>query len=201
MTTLILIRHGRTTWNAEGRWQGQANPPLDETGLQQAAALAEYLKSEPIIALYSSPQTRARQTAEALAAALKLPITFDSRLAERNIGVWEGLTLAEVHERFPNVYHPEWWINGAPGGENHRDLTARASAAFGEIVAAHSDETVAVVSHGGTLNAYLFNLLQIAPGQHVTFRFQNTSLARVTVTPRQVHLISLGEAPHLNGRP
>ncbi len=201
MTTLMLIRHGRTAWNAEGRWQGQADPPLDAIGLQQAEALAAHLKAEPITAIYSSPQIRARQTAEALAAALPpgVPVILDDRLKERNIGAWEGLTMAEVHERFPDGYHPEWWINGAPGGENLAELTARTAAAFGEIAAAHPEAAIAVVSHGGALNAYLFDLLQIAPGKRVTFRFDNTALARISVSPGRVHLISLGEAPYLNG--
>jgi len=102
MTFLFLIRHARSTWNAEGRMQGQADPPLDDVGREQARALAERLRGEPFRAIYSSPQARARQTAEIAFARHNppVPITFDDRLKERDLGEWTGLTIAEVEARY-----------------------------------------------------------------------------------------------------
>jgi broad specificity phosphatase PhoE len=197
MTLLYLIRHARSLWNAEGRWQGQADPPLDEIGLRQAEALAEHLRGETFQAVYSSPLQRARQTAEFLAHAQGLSVCLDDRLKERDVGAWSGLTEPEVRERFPRHFKSDWWVHGPPGGEGQAALTARTVPAFAEIVAAHPEQTVAVVSHGGTLNAYLLALFGTPLGQHVSFRFTNTSFARVSVKGDRVYVVSLGESPHL----
>lgn len=199
MTLLYLIRHARSTWNAEGRWQGQANPPLDELGWKQAEALAGRLRGETFAAVYSSPLDRARQTAELLARAQGLAVAVDDRLKERNVGAWSGLTEAEVRERYPEFLRGDWWREGPPGGESQAALTERTVAALGHILAAHPEDTVAVVSHGGSLNAYLLHQLGIPPGQPVSFRFVNTSYARLSVRGGRVYVISLGETDHLHG--
>ncbi|MDW8326499.1 MAG: histidine phosphatase family protein [Anaerolineales bacterium] len=188
MTLLYLIRHARSIWNAEGRWQGQADPPLDAIGLKQAHALAERLRDEALAAVYSSPLARARQTAEIIAQACHAPLILDDRLKERDIGEWAGLTLEEVKTRYPDVYRPGWHINGAPGGETQASLMARSAAAFADIVAAHPDTAVAVVSHGGTLNAYLAHLFGTQRG---TFAFDNAAYARVYIKDGQIRLLSL----------
>ncbi|HRF49228.1 MAG TPA: histidine phosphatase family protein, partial [Anaerolineales bacterium] len=118
MTVLYLIRHARSAWNAEGRWQGQADPVLDDVGLAQAAALAHFLRREPLIAVHSSPQLRALQTAEAVAAEHGLAVLLDDRLKERDVGAWSGLTEAEVRVRYPADFTPTWWVKGPPGGES-----------------------------------------------------------------------------------
>lgn len=195
MTLLYLIRHARSIWNAEGRWQGQADPPLDAIGLKQAHALAERLQDEALAAVYSSPLARARQTAEIIAQACHTPLILDDRLKERDIGAWAGLTLEEVKARYPDVYKPGWHINGPPGGETQASLTARAAAVFADIVAAHPDTTVAVVSHGGTLNAYLAHLFGTQRG---AFAFDNAAYARVHIKGERIHLLSLGSTDHLS---
>lgn len=199
MTVLYLIRHARSTWNAQGRWQGQADPPLDEFGQQQAAALAAHLRAETFAAVYSSPLARARQTAEHLARAQGLDLRLDDRLKERHVGEWSGLTEAQVRERYPEHYRPGWWIAGPPGGEAQAALAERSQAAFQAILAAHPDETVAVVSHGGTLNAFLAVQLGIPPGRTVTFRFANASFARLSVKGDRVYMVSLGETAPVDG--
>jgi broad specificity phosphatase PhoE len=199
MTLLYLIRHARSTWNAQGRWQGQADPPLDEIGLKQAQALAKHLRGEPLLAVYSSPLQRARQTAEAVAAEHGLPVQADDRLKERNVGQWSGLTEAQVREQFPDHFKPDWWLHGPPGGESQTDLNARTVAVFAEVVAAHPEGSVAVVSHGGTLNSYLLSTLNVPLGHHVSFRFANASFSRVYVHDGRVHLASLCEVGHLTG--
>lgn len=199
MTLLYLIRHARSTWNAQGRWQGQADPPLDDIGLKQAKALAQHLRSERLLAVYSSPLHRARQTAEAVAAEHGLQVNLDDRLKERNVGQWSGLTEAQVREQFPEQFAPGWWLTGPPGGESQVELNARTMAVFAEVVAAHPEGSVAVVSHGGSLNAYVLTALGVPLGHHVSFRFANASYARLYVHDGRIHLASLCEVAHLRG--
>ena len=197
MTLLHLIRHARSTWNTEGRLQGQADPPLDDIGQQQVLALVEFLKDEPFQAIYSSPLMRARLTAEALAAGRGLSVQFDSRLMERNLGEWTGLNGEEARARiadFTQHQSGDWRVIGPPGGEGEAALMARAVAALTDILASHPEGQVAVVSHGGTLRAYLLHLFGLPPeSQHISFSFENTSFARVRMSDGQIRFIGLGE--------
>ena len=202
MTHLYLIRHGRTAWNNEDRLQGWADPPLDDVGLAQAGALASWLQTTHFDAVYSSPLRRASATAEALAQPHGLPVRLDDRLRERNVGDWTGLTLDQARAQAPDFFATDWRQAGPPGGEPQAALAARVSAAFEDIVLAHPQATVAVVSHGGALSAVLAHLLGIPAQRAVSFSFHNTALARLNIKPdgaggSQVRLISLGDDRHL----
>ncbi|MEP7357076.1 MAG: histidine phosphatase family protein [Anaerolineales bacterium] len=203
MTHLYLIRHGRTTWNDEGRMQGWADPPLDAVGRQQALALAARLAGARFDAVYSSPLLRARATAEAVAAAHGLRVNFDERLRERNIGDWTGLTFEEARARDPERFDADWRRLGPPGGESQAELAARANAAVDDIAASFPRGTIAVVSHGGALSAYLAHALGIPPERDVSFSFHNTAVARLNLLPDgprgvAVRLLSLGDDRHLD---
>src|SRR5512136_2830135 len=102
MTQLLLIRHGQSTWNAQGRIQGWADPPLSETGLDQARKLAQRLAADghTLAAIYSSPLFRAQQTAEQVGQAFSLPVQTEDRLKENNVGQLTGLTGIEVGQQF-----------------------------------------------------------------------------------------------------
>lgn len=204
MTLLYLIRHGRTAWNDLGRMQGWSDQPLDDHGRAQAQALARRLSARRFAAIYSSPLLRARATAEIVAAWHGLPVRLDDRLQERNLGEWTGLTFEEARARQPErLLGNGWRLLGPPGGDTQASLAARVSAAFDAIVAAHPDETVAVVSHGGALSAYLGHLLGVSPERNVSFAFHNTAVARVSVRPapdgqgNDVRLLALGDDHHL----
>ena len=206
MTHLYLIRHGRTTWNDEGRMQGWADPPLDDVGRQQARALANRLVHARFDAVYSSPLLRARATAEAVAKAHGLRVHFDDRLRERNIGDWTGLTFEEARARDPQRFDADWRRMGPPGGEKQAELAARAAAAVDSIVKAHPQGTIAIVSHGGALSAYLAHALGVPPEQDVSFSFHNTAIARLNLqadgAPEPtVRLLSLGDDRHLDDPP
>lgn len=175
--------------------QGQADPPLDAVGVQQAQALAEHLRSETLHALYSSPLLRARATAEAIARYHSLPTTFDARLMERHLGEWTGLTGDEASGRYPEWLDRNRWVDGPPGGESQATLTARAVSVFNDILAAHSEDTVAVVSHGGLLWAYVAHLLSISPDQPGPIGFPNAAFARVLARGAEVRVLSVGELP------
>jgi broad specificity phosphatase PhoE len=201
MTQLYLIRHGRTAWNNADRLQGWADEPLDAVGQAQAAALAEYLRGTTFSAIYSSPLLRASQTAAALAKVHALRVNLDLRLRERNVGEWTGLTIEQARAQAPDAFDgADWRQAGAPGGDSQAALTERAAAAVEDILAAHPESLVAVVSHGGALSAVLAYLLGIPSHRAVSFSFHNTAFARVSVRPggaggRTVRLIALGEGP------
>jgi probable phosphoglycerate mutase len=151
MTHLVLIRHGETDWNAEGRYQGQSDVPLNAKGLAQAEALAQRLRGERFEAIYTSDLARAAQTAEALAATTGAPIHRDPRLKEIDQGEWEGLLLAEIETRYAEAFqrrrldplstHP-------PGGETVGQVRERVLEAIREISRGYPDGSVAIVSHG-----------------------------------------------------
>jgi broad specificity phosphatase PhoE len=199
LTLLYLIRHARSTWNAEGRMQGRADPPLDEVGWRQARALALHLQSHKFDAIYSSPLARARLTAEIVAAPHNLSVRLDPQLMERHLGDWTGLTGDEVDEWLAAKPDHNWRRDGPPGGENSAAVAARAVSAFADILAAHPDGAVAVVSHGDLLKAYFFHLLGIPLERPISFGFENAAITRLSVRGEHVHLFSLGETEHLNG--
>lgn len=159
MTNLILARHGQTAWNIEGRWQGHADTPLDETGLEQARLLAGALNGERFAAIYSSDLQRALVTAEMVARAHGQSVHTDPRLRELNMGAWEGRFVTEIPALFP-----ESWAarqndpvgSKPPGGESVLELAGRMLAAMSAICAQHPPESrLLVVSHGLALAVFL----------------------------------------------
>jgi probable phosphoglycerate mutase len=144
---VLLVRHGQSTWNADGRWQGQADPPLSRLGEEQARVGASAVAALAPIRVVSSDLVRARRTAELLAPA---GCTVEAHAAwrERTAGEWEGLTRAEIDARFPG------WIEAhrsPPGFETDEPLLARARPALEALVRAHPEDVVVVVTHGGVI--------------------------------------------------
>ncbi len=138
MTELLLVRHGETDWNAEGKLQGHTDRPLNDYGRRQAQVLADRLAGESIDAVYASDLSRARETAEILGEKLGLAVAVDPDLREKNWGNWEGLTSEErLHIEFEGET-----------SEAHRDRTLRA---VQRIVERHPDGRIVVVTHGGSL--------------------------------------------------
>ena len=139
MTTLLLVRHAETDWNAEGRLQGQIDRPLTEFGRRQARQLAEQLGGEKLEAIYSSDLARARETADIVGERLGLPVELDSDLREKDWGTWEGLTAVE-RDRVEFV------------GETTQAHEERMLRALARISSQHPDGgTVLVVTHGGSM--------------------------------------------------
>lgn len=151
---LLLLRHGQSTWNADGRWQGQADPPLSPLGEEQAGDAARRLAPGQFSRIVASNLRRAHRTAEILAEALRLPVEVDPDLREIDVGDWQGLTRAEINERAPGALAD--WSEGrsesTPGGESRTHLTDRARAALLRAAAAGSPgDRVLVVSHGALI--------------------------------------------------
>lgn len=153
-TTLVLVRHGVTDHTVHKRFSGglaSSNPPLTEEGRAQARATGEWLQplAGDLTRIVSSPVRRTRETAEELAALLSLDVSVEPGVAEMEFGSWDGLTYAEVHERFPDDLS-SWLgdLDSAPhGGESLRAVQARVLEGRDRLLAAHAGETLVVVSH------------------------------------------------------
>jgi probable phosphoglycerate mutase len=161
---LLLWRHGRTEWNATGRFQGQLDPPLDEVGRNQAVLAAPHLLAAGLppdgTVVVSSDLSRAAETAATLTALLGVPLGLDERLREHGMGLWEGLTRDEVGERYPDQLAD--WVAGRPvrgrGGEEPDAVADRAVAALADLPPA---QVAVVVTHGGTAGRLVERLLGI----------------------------------------
>ena len=150
---IVLWRHGRTEWNASGRFQGQTDIDLDEIGRAQAWESARRLAALEPDLLISSDLRRTRDTIAALAEITGRPVQLDRRLRETFAGEWQGLTGAEIASRYPEEYKA--WRAGDPllkvgGGETRQDVAERMAAAVRDIAARLADDGLAVLtSHGG----------------------------------------------------
>lgn len=157
LTRFVLVRHGEASGNRELRYLGVTDAPLTEHGQQQALQLATALSPYSITAIYASPLSRARVTADAIASALQLPVTVEPNLREENYGAWEALTHAEVLTRDPERLAA--WEAGAvsapPGGESLAEVSARIIACADTLAARHADQTIALVSHVGPIKALI----------------------------------------------
>lgn len=201
MTThLIFIRHGQSTWNALKKWQGHANPPLSETGIQQAHLLGQRMSTWKIGHLYASDLLRARETADILGKSLGLRPTVDPIWRERDLGEAEGLTTEEIATRFPEVWAARTLgpMAGIPGSEAHESVIRRAALGCRELLTRHPEETIAIVTHGGMILATLVHLLDLPPSGHSLLSVGgNTSISRVSIESGHARLIGLNDSAHL----
>jgi broad specificity phosphatase PhoE len=148
-TRLLLVRHGQSTWNADGRWQGHADPPLSPLGMAQAREAAE--ACPPVDAVVASDLLRARQTAEVIARSRDFgPVAADRRLRETDSGEWTGLTRAQIDRAWPGWLAEE---RRPPNFEGWDEVAARVAAALADIHAARPGGRVLVVVHGGVIRA------------------------------------------------
>ena len=148
-TATVLLRHGQTPMSVQKRYAGRSDPPLTEAGVQQAAAAAKRLASAGFGVIVTSPLLRTVQTAQAVAAVTGAAVVTDDGFRETDFGAWEGLTFAEVRERWPAEISA-WMADpevAPPGGESFTDVSARVTAALDRVLAARAGQTVLIVSH------------------------------------------------------
>jgi probable phosphoglycerate mutase len=190
-TRINLVRHGATQLTAENRFSGAVGVELSEEGRQQAALLGERLNRDRIDAIYSSDLSRAVDTANLIGARCGLTTTVVEALREIGHGHWEGLTRAEVEERFPGEY--QTWESDpftyAPeGGESGVAVLARALPALREIVTKHPAQNVVIVSHKATIRLLLSSLLGID---------ERGYRDRLDQAPACLNVLDFGDAVHV----
>lgn len=200
MGRLLLVRHGETPWNLDGRLQGSTDVDLSEKGREQARLVGRRLSTTAIDLAYSSNQSRARETAEIILEGRDVPLHAIPELRERSHGVFEGLTAKERRQRYPDMFAASLLNNldfAPTGGETFRQTNRRMAAWAQDFRDAHLDSTVLVVGHGGTLRAAILGWLDLP--DHTTFRFimANCSLSIIDTYPDNAVLRLYNDTSHL----
>lgn len=199
-TTLVLVRHGETAWNAEGRVQGQTDVPLSEVGRAQAEALVPVLAAEPFGAIYSSDLLRVRETAQPVARVLGLEVLLETGLRERHYGMFETLTYVECRERFPAEFErfreKELEFDFATG-ESLRAFHARSLASLQAIAARHAGEAVLVFTHGGVLEMLYREATARGLRSARDFEIPNAAINRFEFAAGRWRLCAWAERAHL----
>lgn len=195
-----LVRHGESTWNAAGRIQGRQDPALSDRGRRQVVALGESLQQVVLDTIYSSPQQRALLTARAVAENRQVSITVDPDLAEINHGAWEGLTEAEVADRFAASYAT--WLSRPtatqmPDGEHFAVLRDRVRQAWHRILADDRGHHVLVVSHDLPLKVIIADVLGLNHDRIGRFAIANGAISIVEQCGGPAYVVQLNERCHL----
>jgi probable phosphoglycerate mutase len=203
-TTILLIRHGETAWNAVRRLQGHTDIALNGEGERQAEALAQALAGEALDLIVSSDLLRARQTAQAVARYHAVPLHSDAALRERGYGVFEGLLYTEIAERYP-IEFAEWQArdvdsrmpHGARVAESFREFNTRCLDALAAWAGRYPGRTMAVVAHGGVLECAYRAACGLRLDGPRDFQVKNASINRFTFAAAQLALVQWGETSHL----
>ena len=200
-TRILAIRHGETAWNRDTRIQGSTDIGLNDTGKAQARRVAEALRDEAVDAVYSSDLLRARQTATAICASTGAPLHLESGLRERAFGVVEGLTWAEIAERFPT--ESQRWrkrdlsFAAQGGGEALPEFFARCMGAVQLIAKAHPGQTVVVVAHGGVLDCLYRAATRLPLDAPRSWSLGNATVNRLLCSAEGLGLIGWNDDAHL----
>ena len=179
---MLLVRHAETDWNRERRFQGGREVSLSAVGREQAESAARLLAATRIDAVWSSPLARARDTAAIIAAPHRLAVQESEAFREMGFGDWEGLTRDEVRERFPEAHrawaeipHEATW----PGAETLAAVRARALAGLEALRAAHTGQTICLVSHGITGRLLILEALGLGPDRLWSFQLSSTGISEL----------------------
>ncbi|MCS6938882.1 MAG: histidine phosphatase family protein [Roseiflexus sp.] len=204
MTTFYIIRHGQTDWNLQGRWQGKADIPLNDTGRAQAQRLAGHLHRRRIRfdAIYSSDLLRAWETATLIADRLNLIPAPLPALREIDVGAWSGLTRDEVITQYHDLWerlHSGEDVPRGGSGETFGQLYDRVVGAVEHLVRERPGQTIALVTHGGPARALLLHAARDKVGVlprplHVG----NTSLSVVACVANDWHILTVNDMSHLD---
>lgn len=203
MARIYIVRHGETEWNAQGRIQGHTDIPLTARGRRQAAALARRLAGVAFAAAYASDLSRTRETAQILLGERDTPLDATPQLREYHKGVFEGLTVQEYGERYPDLYRASLVKDldfAPPGGETIRQTSARMAQFTAQLQAAHGPEdAVLVVGHGGSLRAVIVALLSLPLEANWKFIMDNCALSLAHTYPDNAVLHLYNDTSHLAG--
>jgi probable phosphoglycerate mutase len=200
-THIIAIRHGETDWNVLGRYQGQTDIPLNESGLAQARQVASFLRDKTIHAIYTSNLSRASQTALEIAQVRKGELRIIPELREQHYGVFQGLTGAQVKERWPDSYQkwhdrvPEF---GPEGGETRNEFKERCIKALQQVAVQHPGEVLAVVCHGGVLDCLYREAAKLPMDAARTWSLENAAMNHLRYDESGFSLVDWGNVSHLD---
>jgi probable phosphoglycerate mutase len=204
MTAVYLLRHPETTWNVAQRYQGRLDSTVTEEGRQQAKIVASAFAASPLDAVVTSPMRRALCLADELVDVSGAPLQTDHRLTEIGQGVWEGLYLHEIKERFPELYEA-WYVRPDtvvfPGGEGLSDVCRRALSALADIFCRYPDGNVAVVTHSVVIMALAASALGLGLRQIHRIRVANAGITTICGTEIPGALLALNVTEPLYGSP
>ena len=201
MGRLLLVRHGETPWNAEGRIQGHSDVGLSEKGKQQASMIAGRLANVRVDAAYSSDLVRCQDTAKVILERHNIPLQTTPELRERFYGVFEGLTMAERQTRFPELFAASVIndLDFAPtDGESPRETLRRMTPVMDQIRNSHANETALIVGHGGSLRAAIISLMALPAESTWSFVMGNCSLSVFDTYPNNTVMLLYNDTSHLN---
>jgi broad specificity phosphatase PhoE len=202
MTRIILVRHGRTPWNKDKIFRGSRDIPLDEVGREEASLLAEWLRGETIHAAYTSPLSRSRDTAEAIAKPHGIKVVDHPGLSDLVYGDWEGVSLAEVKVKFDDLYR-QWETSPHsvrfPGGETLDELRTRSLAAVDEVVQRHPDQVVLLSAHRAVNKVLIAAFIGLDNSHFWRIAQDTTCVNRFHRVGDTWHIMALNDACHLRG--
>lgn len=208
MTEFILLRHGETDWNRELRFQGQVDVPLNATGHAQAQRLAQRLAAKPVHHLVSSDLLRTRQTAQPiLDMALQVAgpdLVTDAMLREQNFGRIDGMRVEDIKSQHADVW--AGWTQfqsdyAVPDGESTRQFHTRVMAALQRLAAAHVDQTLVVVTHGGVLDMVYRTVHGLGLNGPRQSSIPNAGYNRVRLDGGTFDILDWADTAHLEGLP
>ena len=199
MQKLILIRHGQTDWNTEGRVQGGGK--LNEVGISQCHALAIELQSSQLSVVYTSPSQRAHETASIIATNLSRPIYTTPLLKDLDYGIWSGALLEHLMSDDPELFerwqkHPERVT--FPEGESLSDLRLRVSTFLNCVTKKHPKENLAIVTHESPIISMVAIALEIPDSSHRCFHADNASLTVLELENKKYILSAFNNTSHLD---
>lgn len=201
-TRVIALRHGETAWNVATRIQGQLDIGLNANGREQARRVAAALVDARLDAVYASDLARARDTGAAVAREARLTLQTDAALRERAFGVFEGLTFAEIESLYPDEAR-RWRQRdagfGPAGGETLAVFYQRAVGAVAALASRHRGQHIAIVSHGGVLDALYRAATRVALDAPRTWQVGNASINRLLASDAGFVLVGWADDAHLEG--
>jgi broad specificity phosphatase PhoE len=188
MTTVFVIRHGRTALNADGALRGLLDVPLDEVGLAEAARLGKLFESVPLSVVVSSPLRRARQTAAPVAGSTGAAVRIDEAFTDRDVGAWSGMPAARIIERFGS-------LDQAPGIEPRADFNCRVLSGWTSLITELTGRTFAIVTHDAVIACLLEGILDRAGASEPAVRQPTGGWNRLELEAGRWSAVALGVSP------
>jgi broad specificity phosphatase PhoE len=202
MTEVFLVRHGQTEWNAQLLFRGRKDIPLNERGRGEARAIAEALSDRSIDAVYTSPLTRAVETARPIATVFELEVQTVQGLIDISYGAWEGLTHEEARKRYPDQYN-QWDkrpdLVSFPRGETLDAVKERSFGTFKDIVHGNANKAIAIISHRVVNKVLLCAVLGLSNAHFWEIRQDTGCINIVECRPDRFVLSVMNDTCHLKG--